>query len=293
MKSMTGYACRENADKDMSVSVEIKGYNNRFLDLVILLPSWLSALEPVIRAYVANRFIRGKIEINIRIKEYNSEFAVALNKKAAHAYYAAITELAVELGISEKPSLNEILNLEGVLDAEKVRDTEKYWPIIQPLLAAAVDQFEEERSREGLHTREDILLHIGILEDSARVIEKLAPVLENTIKENLKTRFNELLGDRIDDHRIEENRILAETAVLLMKHTISEELSRLAGHLAEFRLEVDRVPVQGKKLDFLSQEINREINTIGSKSPVLEVSRAVVDMKNALENIREQLRNVE
>jgi uncharacterized protein (TIGR00255 family) len=112
--------------------------------------------------------------------------------------------------------------------------------------------------------------------------------MEALIQENLRTRFAELLGDKID-----ENRILAETATLLMKYTVSEEISRLSSHLEEFRLETGRNPSPGKKLDFLCQEINREINTIGSKTPVLEVSRAVVAMKDALENIREQLRNVE
>jgi uncharacterized protein (TIGR00255 family) len=126
------------------------------------------------------------------------------------------------------------------------------------------------------------------LEESVKTVSARAPELEISIKENLHTRFKELLGDKIDD-----NRILAETAVLLMKYTISEELSRLSAHLTEFRLETERNPSPGKKLDFLCQEINREINTIGSKTPLLEVSMAVIEMKNALENIREQLRNVE
>jgi uncharacterized protein (TIGR00255 family) len=104
----------------------------------------------------------------------------------------------------------------------------------------------------------------------------------------LQERFTELLGDKVD-----ENRIYAETAVLLMKYSISEELVRLSSHLLEFRQEIKRNPSPGKKLDFLSQEIIREVNTIGSKAPMLEVSHAVIEMKNALENIREQLRNVE
>jgi uncharacterized protein (TIGR00255 family) len=135
---------------------------------------------------------------------------------------------------------------------------------------------------------EDILTHIAVLDESAKSISSFVPEIEKAIKENLRTRFAELLGEKID-----ENRILAETAVLLIKYTISEELSRLTSHLKEFRLETERNPSPGKKLDFLSQEINREINTISSKTPMLEVSRIVVEMKNSLENIREQLRNVE
>ncbi|MDR1869273.1 MAG: DUF1732 domain-containing protein, partial [Treponema sp.] len=127
------------------------------------------------------------------------------------------------------------------------------------------------------------------IEVSLQTVAAHIPALENSIKENIKTRFKELVGDGV----IDDNRILAETAVLLMKYTVSEEISRLSSHLAEFRAETAKNERPGKKLDFLCQEINREINTIGSKSAILEVSRAVVDMKESLENIREQLRNVE
>ena len=288
MKSMTGYAYRESSNENITVSAEIKGYNNRFLDLSVHLPSWLSSLESVIRSYMSSRFTRGKVDLNIRLREVNSKVSVLVNESAAMVYKTAIEKLAGALGLTEKPSLKMILDLEGVLEIEKNRDTEKYWTYIEPVLVAAADQFEAERTREGRHTEEDILSHIAILEDSVKTVSSHVPVIEATIKENLRERFAELLGDRID-----ENRILAETAVLLMKYTISEELARLSSHLMEFRQEVERNPSPGKKLDFLSQEINREINTIGSKTPLLEVSRAVVEMKNTLENIREQLKNVE
>ena len=288
MKSMTGYAYKESSKEKTTVSVEIKGYNSRFLDLSIYLPSWLSSLEPWVREYLSSRFSRGKVEVGIRVKEENAPVSVSVNENAAMAYKKAIGGLAGTLGLNEEPGLAMILGLEGVLETETKRDFEKYRSFIEPVLVAAADQAEAERIREGRHTLDDILSHVVILEDSVKIISSYAPELEVSIKENLRVRFTELLGDRID-----ENRILAETAVLLMKYTISEELSRLSSHLSEFRLEAERNPSPGKKLDFLSQEINREINTIGSKTPVLEVSRAVVEMKNALENIREQLKNVE
>jgi len=285
---MTGYAYRESSTSDITVSTELKGYNSRFLDLSVYLPPWLSALEPRIREYLGSRFARGKIEASVRVKEVNAPVSVTINENAALAYRDAITKLAKTLALREEPSLDTLLGLEGVLETETKRDVETYWALIHPVLAAAADQFELERLREGKHTEEDILSHITILEEGVKIISSHVPELERSIKENLRLRFEELLGDHID-----ENRILAETAVLLMKYTISEELSRLSSHLSEFRLEAGRNPSPGKKLDFLSQEINREINTIGSKTPVLEVSRAVVEMKNSLENIREQLRNVE
>ena len=288
MKSMTGYAYRESSKDNITASVEIKGYNSRFLDISIYLPPWLSSLEPEIRENLSSRFARGKVEAAIRVKEDKAPVSVSVNENAAIAYERAIRGLGKTLGIKEKPGLAVILSLEGVLQIETNRDAEKYRALIEPALAAAADQFEAERIREGKHTAGDILSHIAILEKSVEAISSHVPEIEASTKENLRSRFAELLGDRID-----ENRILAETAVLLVKYSISEELSRLASHLSEFRLEIERNASPGKKLDFLSQEINREVNTIGSKTPVLDVSRAVVEMKNALENIREQLRNVE
>ncbi|MDR0561624.1 MAG: YicC family protein [Spirochaetaceae bacterium] len=284
---MTGYGYREQQDEDISFSVEIKGYNSRFLEMTVNLPSQLSALDHEIRRYLAERFRRGKLEINIHLKEHDSPFSVSVNRGAVAAYLEAIKTLTETLGLHEKPSLGLLLGLEGVLEIEKPKEAQAFWDRIEPVLRIAADQFDEDRRREGKHTEADILAHIGMLEDAAGVIASHIPALEASIKENLKTRFMELQKD------IDENRILAETAVLLMKYTIAEEVSRLSAHLTEFRAEIERNPGPGKKLDFLCQEINREINTIGSKTPILEVSRAVVAMKDALENIREQLRNVE
>ena len=288
MKSMTGYAYHESINDNITVSVEIKSYNHRFLDIYIHMPSWLSALENDIRSYMAGRFIRGKIEAGIRIRDKNHDVIVSVNETAAAEYEKAFRGLAKFLNINEEPGLGMIIGMEGVLETDFNRDTEKYRKLIEPVLAFAVDQLEAERIREGKNTKDDILSHLAILEESVEVINSHVPELEAALKENLRTRFNDLLGERID-----ENRILAETAVLLVKYSISEELSRLSSHLTEFRLEIERNGSPGKKLDFLSQEINREINTIGSKTPVLEVTRAVISMKSALEDIREQLKNVE
>jgi uncharacterized protein (TIGR00255 family) len=287
MKSMTGYACREVQESSFSLSVEIRGYNSRFLEIFVNLPPALSTLEVPIRDYIASRCVRGKIEAGLRLREHNAPLKVSVNQEAVRAYAGAIQKVADTLQIDEKPSLAIILGMEGVLEIEKNRDN-NHWEQIEPVLKAAVDDFDRERVREGRHTEADILSHIVVLESSLKTVAAYVPQIESSIKENLKSRFAEVLGNQID-----ENRILAETAVLLMKYTISEELSRLASHLGEFRAETDRNPSPGKKLDFLCQEINREINTIGSKTPILEVSRAVVDMKNALENVREQLRNIE
>jgi uncharacterized protein (TIGR00255 family) len=220
-------------------------------------------LDTGIKKYLSSRFSRGKVDVNIRIKEENAQLSVSVNEKAAEAYKKAICELSMALKMKEEPSLETILGLEGVLKIETNRDAEKYWAFIEPVLVASADQFELERLREGKDTGKDILSHIAIIEDASKIISSHVPQLEAAIKENLRERFYELLGEKID-----ENRILSETAIILMKYTISEELSRLSSHLADFRLETEQNPSPGKKLDFLCQEINREINTIGSKTPL-------------------------
>ncbi|MDR0323815.1 MAG: YicC family protein [Treponema sp.] len=288
MVSMTGYAYREKAEQNLSVSVEIKSCNNRYLDIYVNLPSWLSALEMKIRNIIAPVCGRGKVEVFIRVREFNVPVKIIVNKNAAKAYYDAINVLAGDLGIEEKPGLEILLGLDGVLETEKNRDDERHWKEIEPILQEAVKALCADREREGKNTERDILANLEKIETSLKTVSSFASVIEQNIKENIKTRFAELLGNQID-----ENRVLAETASLLLKYTIAEEIARLNSHLSEFRAETEKNPRPGKKLDFLCQELNREINTIGSKSAVVEVSREVVKMKETLENIREQLRNVE
>jgi uncharacterized protein (TIGR00255 family) len=286
--SMTGFAYREWAEENISLSVEIKGCNSRFLELQVYLPPWLSHLEPRVRGLIGGICGRGKVEITIRVKEINAPVNVTVNTNAARAYMEVLSALAADLGIDASLSVPVLTGMEGVLDVEKKHDEQRYWSVIEPVLKEIASLFQAERVREGKHTQEDILNSISIIESALQTVESHIGEIENSIKENIKARFKEL-----SDNAIDENRILAETAVLLMKYTISEEVSRLSSHLAEFRAETARNERPGKKLDFLCQEINREINTIGSKSAMLEVSRAVVEMKEALENVREQLRNVE
>jgi uncharacterized protein (TIGR00255 family) len=290
---MTGYAYREKSalsgsGQDISVSVEIKGCNSRFLEVYVNLPSWLSTLEMKVKEQITSCFGRGKVEVFIRIREHNAPVNISVNINAAKAYYDAINNMSKELGLKEKCSLDTLLKMENVIEIEKNRDEDRYWKEIEPLLKEAIQVFAGEREREGKHTKEDILSNLEIISSSVKTIAGFAPAIETGLKENIKSRFAELLGNQID-----ENRILAETAALLLKYTISEEISRLSSHLEEFRAEADRNNRPGKKLDFLCQEINREINTIGSKSAIIEVSSGVVKMKEALENIREQLRNIE
>lgn len=288
MISMTGYASREINETDFSLSVEIRSYNNRYLEISLNIPPWLSAYEQYVREYIADKCYRGKVEVSIYVREHKIPVNVSVNFDAAAAYKSAISKLAKELGIREKPGLTHLLSLDGVLEIEKKRNNNRYWQILETTLHDAAASFVETRAKEGKRTEQDIEKSVNRIESSLEIISSFAGVMENTIKENIKARFIEIL-----DNKYDENRIMAETAVMLVKYTISEEIARLNAHLSEFKNETANNAHPGKKLDFLCQEINREINTIGSKSNILEVSRAVIEMKDALENIREQLRNVE
>jgi uncharacterized protein (TIGR00255 family) len=292
MRSMTGFACAEKQSGVTSVFVEIKSYNNRFLELCVNLNSQLSSLEPRIRRIINERCKRGKIEVNIREKKENSHFSVCINTEAVRAYNTAVTKikslLPSDIYAGEKIPLETLLKLDGIIEIEKENEDESdAWKNIKDVFFEAFEKFETERNREGCNTKENILSYITILEKSRDKIASFLPRIEQSIKDNIKLRLAEFTVD------VDENRILAETALLMMKYTIAEEISRLSSHLSGFRTEIDRNDSSGKKLDFISQEINREINTIGSKTPFIEVSRVVIDMKDAVENIREQLRNVE
>ncbi|MDR0709853.1 MAG: YicC family protein, partial [Spirochaetaceae bacterium] len=148
MKSMTGYGYGNFQNDQVSLSVEIKSYNNRYMDISVNLPSFMSIMENRIREYLAGRFSRGKIEVSLRFREQNAAFTVRVNREAVRAYGEAFAALAGELGLDEKPSLSLLLALDGVLDTEKTRDDGRYWPLVERALAEASDQVEIERIRE-------------------------------------------------------------------------------------------------------------------------------------------------
>jgi uncharacterized protein (TIGR00255 family) len=300
---MTGFAFAKTQIDGTQSSVEIKSYNNRFLEIYCNLPPSLSILEPRIRSIISEKFLRGKIEISIKTNKKNSSLKINVNEAAVKAYSQAIKKIQSLLQ-DEKGSvewagcgkIEKFLQLEGVLELDSENEiqgdatgyTEESWNLIEKPFLKTLADFEEERAREGEHTKKNILSHLQKLENSLQRINAQLPQIEASIKDNLKKRFQELCNDKID-----ETRMYGEIAVLLMKWTIAEEISRLQAHFFEFNAEILSSGAQGKKLDFLCQEINREINTIGSKTPLIEVSKEVVQMKDTLENIREQLRNIE
>ncbi|MCR5217994.1 YicC/YloC family endoribonuclease [Treponema sp.] len=289
MNSMTGYGYKEILQDGTQLSVEIKSVNNRFLDLNINMPSYLNPIESRIRQAVSNVAVRGKIDLSIRIKELNSSAKVNADTTAARMYFDAIKSVASSLGLKDDSiNLSLIVNQDGVLNVTHDYDVEKFWDKINPVLTEVLEQFAKDRAREGENLKKDLLKKLDVLDECAQFFSLWQPKMEAKFKEQITSRFNELLGDHAD-----ENRIMTEVAAMLVKYTINEEIIRLKSHLEALRKEITQSALPGKRLDFICQEANREINTIGSKNQFAEVGAMVVNAKDALENIREQSKNVE
>jgi uncharacterized protein (TIGR00255 family) len=285
---MTGFGAGEHRDEKRQLSMTLKSYNNRFLDLFVYLPPALSVLEPQVRRFLSERVNRGRVELYLKSVELEEAPRVSLDRSAVRVYAQLLRELAREAGIRERLRLSHLLKLEGVLRTETGTDPQELWPVLEGLLERTFREFEQTREREGEATQRDVLAILAVFEGEITRIEALAPQLEERLKNDLRARFREVLGDTV-----EEARLLTETAVLLARSDIHEELVRVRAHLASFRSAIGESGAVGKKLDFLCQELGREINTIGAKNALPEVDAAVVALKDALEKIREQVRNVE
>ena len=288
MISMTGYGYREYRDDRVELLTEIKSYNNRYLDITVNTPPFLSPLEPVIKDFVRERVTRGRVDVTLRVKELEEDITVHVDDKTVSEYAEALRRIAEAAGLQDEPRISHFLRLEGVLNQVKNRDLEWFEGIVMNQLSSSYEDFAEAKRKEGEATKKDILALVETVEHNLGRIESHARTLDEKIRETLETRFRELVGESMD-----ENRLYQETAVMLVKYGIDEETVRMRSHIVQFRELLDEVTGVGKKLDFVCQELNREINTIGSKSTVSEINRSVVEVKDALEKIREQLRNVE
>ena len=288
---MTGYAYEEVSDENAVISVEIKSVNSRFLDLSINLPPYLNQLEVYFRNKISEKVLRGKVDVFIRVKELQSDAEITVDENLVKTYMTAYQKVAKAAGL-EKLDLavvsSALLNQAGILNSNKTYDVEKYKALIDPVFAAAFDRFCQDRLREGQNMKKDLVEKLSKLEECALFFKEFQPKMEEAFKEQITSKFRELVGEQVD-----ENRIMTETAAMLVKYTINEEIVRLCSHIEAMKNELNNNPAPGKKLDFICQEMNREINTIGSKNQFPQVGAMVITAKDSLENIREQSKNVE
>jgi uncharacterized protein (TIGR00255 family) len=286
--SMTGFGHGELQGARGRMTLEIRSYNNRYLDLFLNLPFNLKVLEPRIREYLSARIQRGKIELYLSVSDIEEDLAVSVDPDRVRMYVDAVNALKRIAGIRERTRLSHLAGMEGIFKTESKRDPETLWTLLLPLLEKVFVEFRDSRAAEGKKTEEDIRKLAELIRGHISAVEAAIPAIQAKILQTLRDRFTELLGDGVD-----ETRILAETAVQLVRLDINEEIQRMKSHLESLFDAIGKEGSHGKRLDFVCQELGREINTIGSKSMMLEIDKAVIGVKDALEKIREQLRNVE
>lgn len=289
MVSMTGYGCAETLTEEFQMQVEIKSVNNRYLDIAHNIPYYLSAFEIDIDNRIKEVTTRGRVEVSVRVRLLKSDVKVVVDENVIKQYMDAFKKIKQMANLDSTATIGDFLEIEGALTSVKDSDTSKFEKPLFSLLDKALKQLKDSKDREGKSTLADLKASKAKMEESLKVIKNRAGEIESSVKKNLRDRIEEMLGDQNYD----ENRILQEVAIMLVKLSINEEVQRLTAHLQEFdRLVESKNPV-GKRIDFLCQEINREINTVGSKSQIADINLEVVRMKDNLENIREQVRNIE
>ena len=290
IKSMTGFGRASLESNGKNYIIEIKTVNNKYSDITVKSPKRLSFMEDKIRKQITNRITRGKVEVSVSFFDFsNKSKNVVLNKEIAKEYIKQLREIADENNLSENISVVEIAKLPDILNSIDSDNDEEIASEALQCLNMALDSLIEMRKAEGKNIKQDLLVRIErvqnlvdkIAENSKGIVEEYVSKLEKRVKEILKTDV------------VDENRIAQEAVIYADKTSIEEELTRLNSHIVQFKELVNSDGPVGKKLDFMIQEMNRETNTIGSKAGSGEITKAVIDLKVELEDIREQIQNIE
>lgn len=291
LKSMTGFGRGEYKDNSHHITVEMRAVNHRYTEVVIRMPRALGSLEERARRLILEEVSRGRLDVTITIDEYSDKKrTVRVDKELAIAYYNALKEMKELLQTPENLSLSLIARYPEVMKVEEVaEDIEIFWPKIEAAVQAALSSLTSMRQREGMAIRQDMLQRLGLLTGYIGEIDARAPEVMHDYREKLVGRIR----DSLLNTEVDENRLLLEIALFADRTNITEELVRFESHLEQFRDTVHKADAIGRKLDFIVQEMNREVNTIGSKANDFMIANKVVEIKSELEKIREQIQNLE
>ena len=288
MTGMTGYAFRDFYVGDTYISTEIKTVNHRFLEVNVRLPGLLSSLELEIRNFINKHFVRGKVDVSvfIRVKELTSK--IEPNVTIAKQYADSLRSLIEGCGLNDEVKLSHLLHYDDVLNVENKRDFSSYLDVIKESLSENIKDVFVMKAKEGESTKKNILCILDEIRQSRDVIESYIPEMEKNIFDELHKKMNELIGEHVD-----QDRLLNEVGIMVSHSCVNEELERLKHHIEHFYNICEESSDIGKRLDFLCQEMHREINTLGSKISLSKITDSVIIIKNAIEKIREQIRNIE
>lgn len=291
VKSMTGYGRFREVIDGRDILVEVKSVNSRYIDANIKTGRLYTALEEKLKTLASTYISRGKVDLYLTIENIGGEKVnLSVNREYLESYIHLLRQIQSEYGLGGDVTVQTIANKQDVFSQTKADENmDEVWAAVEPVARKAFDIFLSMRKTEGERMAADVLGHLETLESIREQLVVKAPQVVAENNERMQTRIRELLGNVA----VDEARLLTECAIYADKADISEELARLDSHFRQFRsmLEED-VPV-GRKLDFLVQEINRECNTIGSKSADTEFAKLVIEAKSAVEKIREQIQNIE
>ncbi|HEV8614058.1 MAG TPA: YicC/YloC family endoribonuclease [Methylomirabilota bacterium] len=293
VRSMTGFGRAELGGESLVVAVEARSVNHRHLDIAVRLPRALADLEMEARRLIQSRLERGRVDITVQVTPLPGHAAprVRVDGALAHEYLAHARQLGADLGLDGEVPLQWVLERPGVvrLEESETAPAAPPWPLLADALGRALDDLVARRTAEGERLAGDLrTLHAELVATVQQVAAR-APAAAARREERLRDRLRGLLAGA----PIEEGRILTEAAVWADKTDVTEELARLRAHLGEVTLLLDKGGPVGRPLDFLIQELNREVNTLGSKADDLELSQAALAAKSILERIREQVQNLE
>ena len=291
LKSMTGFGRCEQVTDQYKISVEMKAVNHRYLDLGIRMPKKFSRFENAVRTFLKEYVKRGKVDLFISFEDYTeSELCVRYNQRLAEEYVDCFKKMEEAFGLPNDMTVSALARLPEVLTMEQVpEDEERLWEILSGALKKAAENLVHSREAEGEHLRQDLLEKLNYMEGLVAFIEERAPVILKEYRARLEDKVKELL----DGSSIDEGRIAAEVVIYADKICVDEETVRLRSHIDSTKRELMQGENVGRKLDFIAQEMNREANTILSKSSDPAISDQAIALKTEIEKIREQIQNIE
>lgn len=290
---MTGFGEARTQTEALSVSVEVRTVNNRYLKVAIRCPDAYATLEGEIEKIVREKVSRGTVTVGIRVEHAVSEQENPLNESVLTNYVTRLRSIADRLHISHEPDLNVLVTLPGVVtdDSRRAHDAEAEWPLIQQVIRSSLEKLHKFRQDEGQAMQNELQLNGQIIETQLVLVSEMAPLVVSEYRTKLLERVRQVLTESAVN--VTESDMIREVSIHADRTDINEEIKRLRCHLEQFQTFFNEKEPTGRKLDFLSQEMFREVNTIGSKANHVPIAHCVVEMKAAVEKIREILQNVE
>ena len=290
IKSMTGFGRGKYENEGRTYTVEIKSVNHKYSDINVRLPRFLNSVEDKIRKRVAEVISRGKIDIFVTFENYSSTgTTIRINKDLAKEYIKELKSLAEEADLRFDLNVIDVSKFPEILKLEDEDNDELISQEVMIAVDDALEKFVSMRELEGQKLVEDIERRIYLIQEKVNEVTKFSSTLVEEYMTRLQTRVNELLAPGV----VDEARLMQEIVIFSDKSSIEEELTRLKSHISQFLELIKQSSPIGKKIDFLIQEINREVNTIGSKANSLDITNKVIEIKTEVENIREQIQKIE